>query len=387
MPISYSNSNSMRNNVSTWKQQSINFNKAKQVTRIAKVTKNYNWPITDCSMVAWYINSCADVINALNSYIASTPLSGSIVAIASRVTDLENAWFVTCDTLSGCADFQAVQNALSTKIWCADLASTCREVIEDIVWSMFTWNTAVWIVATYNDSTSKVDLVVQPWCGDFCNFVMSCQWIIDINNDLADLWARVTVLEWWSWWLDCAAVASCPVITSMQNDINDLNTDMSGLNNAYVDSTRDSLSNTIAFERKSGAIDNLVLTNVDTKVKWSPTDPTAWTLSDKVKNSITVDANQLQLVNDNATPWINKKYWTNGTWVKGWYDDASATEQNFPCLWVLNRACSHNLNSHPYPVCVSSTGDYIAPANINYSDANTILVSFNSPFTGTIYIR
>lgn len=59
------------------------------------------------------------------------------------------------------------------------------------------------------------------------------------------------------------------------------------------------------------------LSNV-TKVKGSSGDSTPGYLDAKVKNSITIDSNQLQLVNDSASPGNNKAYGTNESGVRGW---------------------------------------------------------------------
>ena len=54
-------------------------------------------------------------------------------------------------------------------------------------------------------------------------------------------------------------------------------------------------------------------------VKASATDETAGYLDAKVKNSITVDTNQIQLSGDVATPGNSKYYGTDGTGVKGFF--------------------------------------------------------------------
>jgi len=61
------------------------------------------------------------------------------------------------------------------------------------------------------------------------------------------------------------------------------------------------------------------LTNSDEKVKASASD-TAGYLDAKVKNSIEVDSNDLQLVGDSASPGNNMMYATNDSGEKGWYE-------------------------------------------------------------------
>ena len=56
----------------------------------------------------------------------------------------------------------------------------------------------------------------------------------------------------------------------------------------------------------------------EAKTKASNADTTPGYLDTKVKNSITVDTNQLQLVGDNVSPGISKVYGTDASGNKGW---------------------------------------------------------------------
>jgi hypothetical protein len=60
----------------------------------------------------------------------------------------------------------------------------------------------------------------------------------------------------------------------------------------------------------------------DELVKASATDPTPGFLDSKVKNSIEVDSEDLQLVGDAPSPEIFSYYGTNGAGVKGFYRDS-----------------------------------------------------------------
>ena len=58
----------------------------------------------------------------------------------------------------------------------------------------------------------------------------------------------------------------------------------------------------------------------DELVKTSSDDTTAGYLDAKIKNSIVVDSEQLQLSGDSATPGNSKYYGTNASGTKGFYD-------------------------------------------------------------------
>jgi hypothetical protein len=68
--------------------------------------------------------------------------------------------------------------------------------------------------------------------------------------------------------------------------------------------------------------------NTDETVKASPTDPTAGYLDAKVKNSVEVDADQIQLDGDSPAPGPSRYYGTNAGNVKGFHDlPAGATDE------------------------------------------------------------
>ncbi|HRT03126.1 MAG TPA: hypothetical protein P5513_04225 [Candidatus Diapherotrites archaeon] len=67
-------------------------------------------------------------------------------------------------------------------------------------------------------------------------------------------------------------------------------------------------------------------TSLDEKVKASSTDTTAGYLDAKVKNSIEVDNNKLQLKGDVSSPGNNKYYGTNNEGTKGFFNLPSSTE-------------------------------------------------------------
>jgi len=78
--------------------------------------------------------------------------------------------------------------------------------------------------------------------------------------------------------------------------------------------------------------------NVDEKVKASSTDPTAGYLSDKVKRSITVVDNKLQLVNDVDSPAPLNYYGTDGNGIRGFYSlpDLSEGTGGMPTSFVID---------------------------------------------------
>lgn len=51
-------------------------------------------------------------------------------------------------------------------------------------------------------------------------------------------------------------------------------------------------------------------------------------------------------------------------------------------IWVI----PHNLNSHPVVVTVDSAGA-VVEGDVLYDSANTIIVAFSAPFSGTAYLR
>ena len=67
---------------------------------------------------------------------------------------------------------------------------------------------------------------------------------------------------------------------------------------------------------------------LDYKVKASSGDVSPDYLDSKVKNSIEIDSDDLQLVGDQATPGNTKLYGTSSAGVKGWQNNNSITEQD-----------------------------------------------------------
>ncbi|MFA5337413.1 MAG: glycine-rich domain-containing protein [Candidatus Omnitrophota bacterium] len=72
------------------------------------------------------------------------------------------------------------------------------------------------------------------------------------------------------------------------------------------------------------------------KIKASDSDAAPGALTAKVKKSIVVDGNQLQLSGDASSPGNDKVYGTNSSGVKGWYDSPSQGMQVFTSsgTWV-----------------------------------------------------
>lgn len=385
------------------------------VTWGRKIVKNITntGPQASCNDVASFVTNCGALQAALLNWFDWTSWAALILDHDTRIITLENAWFITCADLPTCPTITNLQAQINTKITCADLATSCRETIEDIVWWMVTGSTQVWIQVSYNDLTWKIDFIIAPWCWDFCNFVMSCQWIIDMMNDITDHEIRISALEvainniQTAWYITCATLTACAGFIDLDNRIDALEISMASIctsimtcpwivalqnsiDNAFVNATWTQLTSTLTFIQSDGWSIIVPLTGVatDEMVKASAGDPTPWFLDVKVKNSIEVNGNQMQLVWDILAPGANMNYKTNALWVKWRYADAGAVEQTFACAAVFpTRTCTHNLNSHPYPICVDWAWNYVVPASIIYTDANTVVVGFNAAFTGNIYIR
>lgn len=66
------------------------------------------------------------------------------------------------------------------------------------------------------------------------------------------------------------------------------------------------------------SITNNNVPSPDEKVKASATDPVSGFLDEKVKNSVEVDNDKLQLVWDEETP-DNYRSYMKKAWAKGWY--------------------------------------------------------------------
>jgi len=178
---------------------------------------------------------------------------------------------------------------------------------------------------------------------------------------VTDDWTTTNVNIWccgsWTWGtvtpFTCADVANCPSVLAMQLAITNLQTALS--------------------------------TVVDEKVKASASDTTTGYLDAKVKNSIEVNANQLQLVWDTLAPWSNMKYWTNSTGTKWWYPDWWSAEISQSVLFQNSVTRVHNLWKHPVVLCVDTNWYLVTPWNVRYTDLNTVVIDFVPVFTWTLY--
>ena len=58
-------------------------------------------------------------------------------------------------------------------------------------------------------------------------------------------------------------------------------------------------------------------------------------------------------------------------------------EQSEPSVeWIIN----HNLNTHPTVIIVDNSGD-VVDCDINYTNSNTVVLNFTTPFSGIAYLN
>jgi len=232
--------------------------------------------------------------------------------------------------------------------------------------------------------------VIQTQLDNICGTVTNCPIIIDMLNDIDVLQEQVAILNGgWSTAFTCTDVMACSWIIDIQNS----------LENAYNNSSWDSSIQTITFNQIDWGTDTLVLTwiTTDELVKvWAwwiarylnvnDFSDTSTDIIIKKQMSITSDVAWLKLINDQATPWNNKKYWTNATWVKGRYDD-SWVEVSTSVTAQISVTYAHSLNKRANVICLDAAGYEVLPATKLYVDANTVTCTFNPAFTWTIYFN
>ena len=103
--------------------------------------------------------------------------------------------------------------------------------------------------------------------------------------------------------------------------------------------------------------------------------------------SIDADAAGLKLVNDSATPGINRYYGTDGAGVKGFHvvPGASQIIQNVFAQNTLTVA--HNLNKYPTVLCLETpTNKQVIPAEVVYVDTNNVTIQWLSAFSGRVIV-
>jgi len=142
---------------------------------------------------------------------------------------------------------------------------------------------------------------------------------------------------------------------------------------------------------------------IDELVKASTNDTSSGYLSDKVKNSIVIDNDDLQLSGDSASPGNSKLYGTNVTGIKGWYAQPTMTANfwnNVNSSSVFSGTCPQtytdlNLSSIVgvnYAVVFLKIGSAEATGNVNFrtkGDTDTFAASgagYCSVSTSSAYI-
>jgi len=306
-----------------------------------------NLPATILAQVYWRAFDWSNEFNVPNGWLATFQWLDWLRVIADTVNHIISIWLPTAGRTNGAV--------LTRQNWFA-------------VWSL----SGYW----------QLD--------NICGTVTNCPIIIDMLNDIDILQEQVAnLIGGWSTAFTCNDVMACSWIINMQNS----------LENAYNDSSWNSSTQTITFNQIDWGTDTLVLTwlTTDELVKvwawWTARylnvndfSETSTDIIIKKQMSIDSDVAWLKLINDQTTPWNNKKYWTNATWVKGRYDD-SWVEVSTSVTAQISVTYAHNLNKRANVICLDSAGYEVLPATKLYIDANTVTCTFNPAFTWTIYFN
>jgi len=232
-----------------------------------------------------------------------------------------------------------------------------------------------WPITTCNDVAGYVDN-----CGALQNAILnrfnnSSRATIITGNS-----ADIVNLEW-AWYMTCADLITCPAFIALQATVTNISNNVTALGTPFYQTIyttgfgahaqREWLAFWPEFIITDDDVNDRTIIQIDPAYFWggSAVDDyvVSWSYSSITKN--------LTLV---------RNLWGTVVIDLSWII-ATTAEQSFPASLSLSVTCNHNLNKHPNPVCVDNTWNLIVPANVSYASTNSLTVTFNQAFTGTVF--